>query len=251
MDLSYLKHNLRTNALYYVNNAKFPLIFTLLASVGLFFKKDGLKARTFLAAWFLCLWGIYLFFYAGSYGYGADVRYSLMSFMPLSLLAGMGMYRFSTLFKQKKAIVFCTTFAAAAVILSFLRFVPQIRIIGEEACQARADHHYAQKMAEMLPDNSLVLTHNPNMFLLLGKNAAQASAAYYNPQKMNFFFDRYKGGVFFHYNFWCNVSDPVQQKFCTDILDKYEHKKITGWREKGYDFILYKFEQKAQDQGGA
>ncbi len=247
MDLSYLKNNLRTNALYYVNNAKFPLLFTLLASVGLVLKKDCLKERTFLAAWFICLWGIYLFFYAGSYGYGADVRYSLLSFMPLSLLAGMGMYRFETFFEQKKAIIIFRAGAASAVILSFLYFVPQVGTIGEEACQARADHHYTQKMAEMLPDNSLVLTHNPNMFLLLGRNAAQASAAYDNPQKMNLYFDRYKGGVFFHYNFWCNVSDPVRQKFCKDILDKYEHKRIAGWRERDYDFILYKLEQKAQD----
>jgi len=240
MDFSYLKNNLRTNGLYYINNAKFPLIFTLFASVGLFLKKDLLKERTFLASWFLCLWGIFIFFYAGSYGYGADVRYALMSFIPLSLLAGLGMYRFATLFKRKEALVFFTAVAVSAVILSFLHFVPQIRTIGEEACQARADHHYTQKMAEMLPENSLVLTHNPNMFLLLGKNAAQASAAVYNPEKMNSYFDRYKGGVFFHFNFWCNVSDPVQQKFCTDILDKYEHTKIAGWHEKGYDFILYK-----------
>ncbi len=254
MDFSYLKNNLVTNGLYYFNNVKFPLIFTLFASAGLFLKRDRLKERTFLAAWFLCLWGIFIFFYAGSYGYGADVRYALMSFVPLSLLSGLGMYRFATLFTPSptpppqggrvregvnKAMIICTAVAVSAVILSFLHFVPQIRTIGEEACQARADHHYAQKMAEMLPENSLVLTHNPNMFLLLGKNAAQASAAFYNPEKMNLYFDRYKGGVFFHFNFWCNVSDPVQQKFCTDILDKYEHKRIAGWHEKGYDFILY------------
>jgi len=35
-------------------------------------------------------WGIFLFFYAGSYKYGADVRFALVSFMPLAVLAGMG-----------------------------------------------------------------------------------------------------------------------------------------------------------------
>ena len=40
--------------------------------------------------WFLMFWGIFLFFYAGSYKYGADVRFALVSFMPLAVLAGLG-----------------------------------------------------------------------------------------------------------------------------------------------------------------
>ena len=40
--------------------------------------------------WFVMFWGIFLFFYAGRYKYGADVRFALVSFMPLAVLAGMG-----------------------------------------------------------------------------------------------------------------------------------------------------------------
>ncbi len=40
--------------------------------------------------WFVLFWGIFLFFYAGSYRYGADVRFALLSFMPLAVLAGIG-----------------------------------------------------------------------------------------------------------------------------------------------------------------
>ena len=40
--------------------------------------------------WFVMFWGIFLFFYAGSYKYGADVRFALLTFMPLAVLAGMG-----------------------------------------------------------------------------------------------------------------------------------------------------------------
>ncbi|MBF0558875.1 MAG: glycosyltransferase family 39 protein [Nitrospirae bacterium] len=245
MDFSYLKNNLRTNTFYYIDNRMFPRFYTVLAFLGLFFRKDLLKGRAFLAVWFLCLWGIYMFFYAGSYGYGADVRYSLMSFMPLSLLAGLGLYRAGTLFEHKKARIVCGTLAAAVAVWSFIHFIPAIRIIGEEACQARADHFYVQKMAAMLPDNSIVLTHNPNMFLLLGKNAAQAGAAYYDFRKMKSYYDRYKGGVYFHFNFWCNVDDPVQKSFCASMLDKYSHTKIAAWRDRSYDFILYKLEQSA------
>jgi hypothetical protein len=40
--------------------------------------------------WFILFYGIFLFFYAGSYKYGADVRFALVSFMPLAVLSGMG-----------------------------------------------------------------------------------------------------------------------------------------------------------------
>lgn len=247
MSLAYLKNNLRTNTLYYVNNAMFPAVYTAFVFMGLFLRRDFLKERVFLSAWFLCFWGVFVCFYAGSYGYGADVRYALLSFLPLSLLAGLGLYRAGTFFERKKARAICRAVAAAAAAASFIHFIPAIVTIGEEACQARADHYYVQKMAAMLPDNSIVLTHNPNMFLLLGKNAAQAAPAYYDLGRMDSYFDRYRGGVYFHFNFWCNVDDPVQQKFCSGILDKYPHERVEGWRYRNYDFILYKLYRPERD----
>ena len=42
------------------------------------------------ASYFLLFFGIALLFYAGSYNYGADVRYSLMTYPPLAILGGLG-----------------------------------------------------------------------------------------------------------------------------------------------------------------
>ena len=50
----------------------------------------GRAYHLLMLLWFLLFWGIFLFFYAGSYKYGADVRFALVSFMPLSVLAGLG-----------------------------------------------------------------------------------------------------------------------------------------------------------------
>ena len=97
-------------------------------------------------------------------------------------------------------------------------------------------------MAEALPPDSLVLTHNPNMFLLWEKNAAQASIATSDHVHMDHLFTRYKGGVYFHFNFWCNVSDPMQQSFCKNLLKKYETTEVLSFSEQNYRYILYKLE---------
>ena len=46
--------------------------------------------ETITLLYFGALWGIFLFFYAGSYNYGADDRFSLMTFPPMAVMAGIG-----------------------------------------------------------------------------------------------------------------------------------------------------------------
>ncbi|MBF0554265.1 MAG: glycosyltransferase family 39 protein [Nitrospirae bacterium] len=88
LSLSFMLNNLRSNAMFYLDNKRFPVMFTALAAAGIVYKKDLLRERLILAAWFILLWGVFLFFYAGSYNFGQDVRYSVVSYMPLSLLCG-------------------------------------------------------------------------------------------------------------------------------------------------------------------
>lgn len=240
MDFSFFLHNLRTNSLFYLNNVRFPMLFTLLAFIGLVFRKDWKEQRLFLCAWFVLLWGVFLLFYAGSYGYGQDVRYSLVSFMPLALLGGLGLLGLEGLFSRDDNALRFRFMAVTVVILCFLPFLRYVGTVGEEARQAREDHFYARIMSDNLPDNSIVLTHNPNMFLLWGKDAAQASTAIYNETRVKSYFEKYRGGVYFHYNFWCNTADPNQRKFCADILQKYRHKGVMTWSGKDYTYTLYR-----------
>ena len=88
--IEFLKNNLAVNGLYYLNNQYFPVLITALAVIGLFFSRGFLRWRLLLLFWFLPFWGIFLFFYAGSYQYGADVRFAVLTFMPVAILAGMG-----------------------------------------------------------------------------------------------------------------------------------------------------------------
>ena len=94
-----------------------------------------------------------------------------------------------------------------------------------------------------LPKNSIVLTQNPNMFHIWGQSAAQASIATTEPgYAMNILAPRYAGGVFFHWNFWCNVADPVQQSFCTQLLAGFPHTLVREYRERDYRYAIYRLD---------
>ena len=239
MSVAYFLENLRVNLLFYFENARFPLLYSLLFGAGVFLK-GNVREKLVLMTWFLTFWGIFLFFYAGSFEFGQDVRFSLVSYMPLSLLAGLGLFKLEQLLEPKGLGRPVQIILIAAICLSFTGFLPFVRTIGEEACQARADHRYAQEMAELLPEDSMVLTHNPNMFLLWGKSAAQAAIATNNEPLMEHFFQIYTGGVYFHYNYWCNTNDPREQAFCRNILDNYDHTALAEYTERGYTFVLYR-----------
>jgi hypothetical protein len=243
MSLAYFFNNFRANSLFYIRNAKFPLLYTLLLGVGVF-SRGKVREKSVLTTWLFLFWAVFLFFYAGSYEFGQDVRFSLVSYMPLSLLAGLGIYRLEQRLETEGLTRALRIVVVTCICISFTSFLPFVRTIGEEACQARADHRYAQEMAELLPEDSIILTHNPNMFLLWGKNAAQASIATQNEPLMEHFFQRYTGGVFFHYNYWCNTNDPREQAFCQNILDNYDHTALAEYTERGYTFALYRLNEK-------
>jgi hypothetical protein len=251
----FFQGNFRVNGLFYLRNLRFPLVFAIFFGLGLVLKrgKEGvaesyffLKEKLVVFTWFLLFWGIFLFFYAGSYNYGADVRFSLLSAMPIALIAGNGAASLSQLLIQRLKLTHVNYFITAIIIFAFLPFLPFVRAITQEAWGARADHHYAKEMVKALPPDSLVLTHNPNIFLFLGKSAAQASLATEQRSYFNRFFYRYKGGIYFHYNFWCNVPDRQQNSFCTNILEKFDSEAVLSFKEKSYTFELYKLEKKAK-----
>ena len=194
---------------------------------------------SFLLIWFVLFWGVFLPFYAGSYRYGVDVRFSLLSYLPLAILAGRGGDQLGTwITAYRKAPGHYVVLLAMT--MAFFSFLPLIRSTGEEAWAARADHHYAHEMSRSLPQNSIIFTHNPTMFLLWHKSAAQIGIAVNNPSRVKQFLQQYTGGVYFHYNFWCNVPDPSQNSLCQRILESYQCERINSFSERNYTYILYR-----------
>jgi 4-amino-4-deoxy-L-arabinose transferase-like glycosyltransferase len=239
LSLGYIVGNLRVNGLFYLADSRFPLLFTLLAVIGMpgrMFRAE----RSSMVMYFLLFFGMYLSFYAGSYNYGADVRYSLMTYPPIAALGGLGAARLVNWLKVLPADFGARHALTAALAFQFLWYLPVVRATTEEAWAARADVHFARSFAFELPANSYVLTHNPGMFHLWRISAGQMSAIATNPAYVNFLARRYTGGVYLHWNFWCNVQDPIQVQFCRRALEMHAVEMIREYRERDQRFVLYR-----------
>jgi hypothetical protein len=236
--LHYLPYNLATNLSFYFNNRHFPLIFSIFGFMGLFLYKNQLKNKLVLLTWFLTFWGVFLLFYAGSYRFGQDVRYSILSYPALSIFSGFGLsYVKNRLENKVKSIKALIIFL---IIFNFTWFLPFIKAEGEEAWAARNDHKYAVEFAQLMPSNSIIFTHTPNVFLLNKKSAIQSSAETYNPGTVERLLKKFKGGVYVHYNYWSNVNDPVQKSFTENILNRYDYKTIKEYHYRDFKYGLYK-----------
>ena len=88
MSLAFFWPNLRSNGWCYLWDARFPAAYSVLALLGAITHRS--LGTAVAAVYFVLFWAVFLFFYAGSYDYGADVRFSLMTYPALALLAGCG-----------------------------------------------------------------------------------------------------------------------------------------------------------------
>ncbi len=238
LSVRYLALNLANNGWFYVADWRFPAAYSLLAVLGITFGERR-HARLAIGLWFLMFFGIFLLFYAGSYNYGADVRYSLLTYPPIAVLGGLGASRLVGWLARAG----CTRpFAAvtAGVVFQFLWYVPLVRATTEEAWAARADVRFAESAARELRGNTYVLTHNPGMFHVWGVNAGQMSRIVIDPGYLAALSRRYSGGVYLHWNFWCNVQDAVQQEFCQKALAAGPFELVRDYRERDERVAFYR-----------
>jgi hypothetical protein len=241
--LSHVAPNFAVNGWFYLWDMRFPIWLTPMAVLGAWRGAAEGRARAVTATYFVLFWAMFLFFYAGSYDFGADVRFSLMTYPPLMLLAGLGLAVIArALGRRLGRPMVARALVAAALGWMFLWQAPYVRAIGEEAWGARADVTFAREMAAALPANALVLTQDPNMFLLWGQSAAQTVLALDDPQFLRQAAVRHGGQVYFHWGFWCNVTDPVQQRLCSDLLAQAPHQVIRERGERTYRYAFYRLD---------
>ena len=250
--LAHVAHNLRTNGLFYFDNARFPLLYTLLALNGLALRRG--RAASCAALYFLVFWGVFLSFYAGSYDYGADVRFSLVSAPALLVLAGAGLAALVERGARRWPAAARRLAAGALAVLAanIATFLPLVRAVGEEAWAARADVRFARQFAARLPADAIVFSHDPTMFLVWGKGAAQTFIAAQEPDYVRGpLRARHSGRIYFHWNFWCNTNDPQQSALCHDVLARYRHRLVVERHERGARYALYRLFPAAPPAAGA
>jgi hypothetical protein len=248
---SYLWKNIAVNGPYYFNNEQFPVLFTLLAMTGLFFGRAAGRRRIILLVWFILFWGIFLFFYAGSYRFGADVRFSLLSFMPIAVLAGLGGGFVRDMIGVKEAgeggrnAFGGRGILIIVVLIAFwMPFLPMIRTVGQQAWEARIDHQYAREFIWEIPERSIVLTHIPSMFLLWNRNAIQTYAGVNDPDVIRSLLVKYQGHVYFHENYWCHAEPDTPPGLCGQIRAKYNLEEFVTATEQHRRYGLYRLHLK-------
>jgi hypothetical protein len=115
-----------------------------------------------------------------------------------------------------------------------------IRSTSDGAWAARADVQFARSLVPVLQGPSYVLTQNPGMFQVWGISAGQISLAVANPARLDALAQRYPGGVYVHWNFWCNTEDHVQSDLCTQVLKLRPVELVREQRERGQRYALYR-----------
>jgi hypothetical protein len=230
--------NISVNGPFYFNNERYPALFTLLAFAGMLGRRNW-RFTLPLLAWALCLWGVFLFFYAGSYDYGADVRYSLLSAAPLAILGGIGGHDLYSKLARRLESRNSAFLLGLALTLAWIKFLPLIRTVSAEANEARTDVRIAREFRTNIPETAMVLTHNPTMWQLWGLSAAQASMATGNPDYLQTLLKvRHPDGVYFHWNFWCNTTDEMRQQVCDPILAQNQTETVREHWENGKRYAL-------------
>ena len=237
--LGYVAANFRVNGWFYLNDGRFPAAFTLLAIAGLW-PAPHRRERVSMAIYFLLFFAIYLMFYAGSYNYGADVRYSLMTYPPIAVLGGLGAAQLARRIARLGTGVPAGALMATSLMFQFLWYAPIVRATTEEAWAARADVRFAHAFARELPRNSYVLTHNPGMFHLWGVNAGQMSQVVANPAYVSLLGQRHTGGLYLHWNFWCNAQDPPQQEICRKAMAAAPVEIVKEHEERDQRYAFYR-----------
>ena len=177
--------------------------------------------------WFVLFFVIFVPFYAGSYFYGADVRFSLLALPPFIIFVSAG---FVLLWRSLSRLADRVSFfpsplrsaSVSAVMIglfcwSYMPSIATVAQIGEEAWQSRADHTAVEVMSGALPDSAVVLSHSPGMWATHGVASGQVIWAFQRPDDMELLMKRYP--VYYHYDYWdVGTERDIGTRFPADFV---------------------------------
>lgn len=167
--LNYLKLNIIDNLLFFVKGDMNPALLTILAFIGfmLIFIKDK-RIAVPLLLWFGIYFILFALFYAGSvYSGGIGTRFVNIYIAPYIMFAGYGINFIISRSKRIGSILLL-------LLLASLYFtIPFITIPDKQAQYARDMHDFVMAHMKEIDSSCWVLTHNPSIFLVAGKNSLQ------------------------------------------------------------------------------
>ncbi|NQT30245.1 MAG: glycosyltransferase family 39 protein [Candidatus Saganbacteria bacterium] len=232
--------NFKANFAYFFENSRTPLLVSLLAIIGIFPFRKWFKEKGLLLITFFVFFTIFLFFYAGSYNYGTDVRFSLILNLPLTILAACGILLLnSTLLKRVNSLALNFIWIILLV-GSFVLVYPAIPI-GEESSNVRASHDYMVEVLSDLPENSYMLSYDPCIVVINGRKGAQTFYATRQDVMDRIYAETDQ--VYFYKDIWSQIP-PYSGKW-RSLLKDYDLEWIKGLPFGKYNFDLYRMRRKS------
>jgi hypothetical protein len=219
-DTDFLKRNLASNVGYFFQQKWFPRAGTVLALCGAGWLARRNRGFGLCAGvWFLLAWGIFVLFYAGGYYYGASTRYAVISCAPVALFMGIGL---SALWGGLRAWPLLRLSAGAVLLLNWAAAMQFVPTLGRESNEARADIEFAREAAAALPTGSLVISLDPCIWAILGRNSTQLQ----NVEGMvrtdlRELANQYPGGIYLHWDYWVNCQENFAEIWRDLVLSSH------------------------------
>jgi hypothetical protein len=206
--LDFLGKNFANNGGYFVDSKWFPVAGTVLALAGaLWLLRRNRTAGLALGGWFILSWGVFVLFYAGGYYYGASSRYAVISSAPVAVFMGIGLASLIGGLRRAPMLLFGL---AAVGLINWLAAMHYVPTLSREASEAVADEKFVAKSARMLPEGSLVISHDPCMWQLQGINASQFfTIDHMVHEEMRELANQYPGGIYVHWDYWHNAEPEI------------------------------------------
>ena len=196
----YLYHNLTTNLGYFWNGKWFPQFFSIFAVLGLGQAwRISRKILLWGLCWFLGAWGLFIIFYAGSYEYGSDSRYAVISCAPVALFAGFGVALIIRWLSAYRPLLILLGLLTA---LHWSSHAVYVTTIGKGAEESRKDVDFVRQHARQLPEKSLVISQLPFVWQVNGVSAGQIGTLKPKLNNMAALLQQYPGGVYLHWGYW-------------------------------------------------
>jgi hypothetical protein len=99
---------------------------------------------------------------------------------------------------------------AAVGLINWLAAMHYVPTLSREASEAVADEKFVAKSARMLPEGSLVISHDPCMWQLQGINASQFfTIDHMVHEEMRELANQYPGGIYVHWDYWHNAEPEI------------------------------------------
>ena len=233
------------NGVNYIYNVEFPITYTLFAILGaiLLVVKKNYRNLALLLLWFLAVFLFYTSYYAGGalYSNGDDIRYFLLAFAPISILASVSTFYIYDAYQKKIRLMHLSqqlrkrisaAILATLLVILFSTSVYQIfAIVAQNPSQyfafaaERASWEMVESYYHSIPANSMVVSFKPPLWYLLGRSTIYTSWTTMSQYEQEFE-NLSVNGVYFDYGISCDEGARAYYQSTAEICANFmaEHK---------------------------